>query len=262
MITKDGKIITVDGKGLTFESLVTQANEVTGKDDKTVKDAIQSLCDKINGGASISFVPIAPNTPGLNRGTYEGIDTFTIDTSTQPGHNVPYGNVKGVRKLRYQIPTNLNTMSQWFIRSAFEEIEIIGSTHNITNFDSCFAEEDSLKRIVGEIDFASANSVTYIFSLCKSLEEVRFVPNTLTIDLRIYTTATTVAFSNESFISLANCLSPSVSGKTLSIDLIYYQYIPTIMGYNDNGLFVESEDGTLSLSDFITNIKGWTLGVA
>lgn len=48
MITKDGKIITVNGKGLNFDSLVEQANEVTGKDDKTVRDAVQSLCDNVH----------------------------------------------------------------------------------------------------------------------------------------------------------------------------------------------------------------------
>lgn len=62
MITKDGKIIIVDGKGLNFDSLVAQANEVTGKDDKTVKDAIQSLCDKINSSKIVKTTDILEYT--------------------------------------------------------------------------------------------------------------------------------------------------------------------------------------------------------
>lgn len=46
ILTRDGKFLrTTDGKGLNFDSLITQANAKTGANDKTLGQAVQRLVD-------------------------------------------------------------------------------------------------------------------------------------------------------------------------------------------------------------------------
>lgn len=57
MITKDGKIVVVNGTALSFDSLIRRANSTTGKEDTTLVNAVQSLIDGYGGGGGHSILP-------------------------------------------------------------------------------------------------------------------------------------------------------------------------------------------------------------
>ena len=106
------------------------------------------------------------------------------------------------------------------------------------------------------LNFTKMSRWTNTINIAK-LKEIRFVPNTLSVSPTIAGDRNNM-FSDETWISFANCFNDSVSGTaTIGSDAI--STISSIKGNVVNGLFVADENGTMTLADFITNVKGWTL---
>ena len=111
----------------------------------------------------------------------------------------------------------------------------------VFDFTSCTGSQSGL--------ISTGGNNPYVTSL-------RFVPNTASVPINIKGFK---MLDDASLISVANCLVANVSDKSLTLNDTPKANCATIMGTNDNGTFVADAQGSLSLSDFITNIKGWTL---
>lgn len=95
-------VITPNGKALTFDSLIAQANVVTGEDDKTLTDAVQTLCDGYGqGGATWSEILVLTEFTDMlscARGLYNSIS----DIITYPAY-LCYRGEREYRKFRWMV---------------------------------------------------------------------------------------------------------------------------------------------------------------
>lgn len=102
-----------------------------------------------------------------------------------------------------------------------------------------------------------------------NISYVRFKPNTLNMSgtacLAHGLTGERSVADEESMISTLNVLGETTTGTVQWINSMNLRrsQIESCMGYDDtsNGyhLFVKDPNGTLSLADFVTQVKGWTL---
>jgi len=137
------------------------------------------------------------------------------------------------------------------------ECELNSDTGYVTGeFQSAFANCYALKKITGSPLDATNSSNTNMFYSASALEEVRFKPDTIknSIDM-----SGSSLLTNNTLMSVANGLNSSVTGKTLKLHATPKATCATIMGTNNSGTFEADAQGSLSLSDFITTVKGWTL---
>lgn len=120
-------------------------------------------------------------------------------------------------------------------------------------------QNGNLKSIFGELNFSGVgDSVVGIFNGCSNLEDVIFAENNLN---RAISLSSSSKLTTDSLVSIANGL---VAGNyTLTLHAISKANCNTIMGYVDNtkgyDVFVADESGTVTLSEFITITKGWSL---
>jgi len=121
-------------------------------------------------------------------------------------------------------------------------------------------------KIYGEIDLSLLDgTVPYFWN--PNVEHIEFKPNTCFLTTQFafnYNKAVDflATCDNETIISIGNVLNDNTNGN-LSFPDSAITRISSIMGNNNttNGynLFIPDENGTISLKDFITNIKGWNL---
>ena len=253
----------------SINALTAYANEVTGAEDTTLSDAVGRLCEGYDGGDAVNYLNYATRlgsifmnatnlpvkiefTPqlrsGNNNGDFlngakdaenSGIEltihfTQTTDFSLS---RLLFG-ASGVKKLCLTGNLNLCTSYINILNGAYgvEEIDAI------FDFTSCVGTNDCV------INSSSAPNA--------KLKEIRFAPNTCQQNLNISGFS---VLSDASLVSAGNCLINSISGKTMTLYSALKTRCSTLMGNNENGLFVADENGTMSLSDFITTVKGWTL---
>lgn len=95
-----------------------------------------------------------------------------------------------------------------------------------------------------------------------SVIEIRFVENDVSVSANVQGQY----LSNDSIVSLANALA-SATGVTLTLHANAKTKCNAITGYSESvtvddvtyDRFIADENGTLTLMDFITNVKGWTV---
>lgn len=125
-----------------------------------------------------------------------------------------------------------------------------GSTENVTNMIQWFNGCSSLKKIDGEIDFSSVtedSKVVSMFNGCIDLEEVAFVPGTLTVSLSLANTNLT----KECIIDILNGL-PEIEGEPADRKTLVLTGIPEVLDVDDaiynaacgNGWIIETDKGT------------------
>jgi len=60
-------------------------------------------------------------------------------------------------------------------------------------------------------------------------------------------------------VKFANALNAAASGLTATFHATVKSQLATTMGTVTDGLFTQDASGTVSLQNFITNTKGWTI---
>lgn len=153
--------------------------------------------------------------------------------------------------------SNVILAGMFYYNNVVERIEFVNCEFAPQNFSEFCRTAGKLEEIVGELDFSNTTNVNHIFNGASKLREVRFKANTLKISMA-YINASPL-LSDASLISIANGLSGSVTGQSITLHATPKARCSAIMGVNSNGTFVTSDSGTLSLADFITTVKGWTL---
>lgn len=169
------------------------------------------------------------------------------------------------------VPTNLNGLF-WGLHGGLsntppKKLTLNFDTKNVTNLSSFFRSARNISEVIGEIDFTSATNVASFFfgaetpAIAATLVEIRFKENTLKVSITDWAALT--ALSTDSQVSIANSLNESVTGET--IQGAVFKDRATIIGSSvlsqdqTYHVFVADPSGEMSLADFITNVKGWTI---
>lgn len=122
---------------------------------------------------------------------------------------------------------------------------------------------DKLKTVNARINTVLPNSLTNQFTMDNVLETIYFVENLQTNSIAI----DMAPLSEASLISLANGLNEGVSDKTLNVSSTRVTMCGQITGNSDEVTvdettyhrFVADANGSMTLTEFITTVKGWTL---
>jgi hypothetical protein len=137
-----------------------------------------------------------------------------------------------------------------------------GITLTSTYYDFC-RDAQKLKSIIGAIDFASTALATNSSDAfkCTVLEDIEFVPNHIPFNAAF----TSSALKDTSIVSICNGLSETATGQTLTMTSDVKTRMSAMMGTvsvpsgESYHIFTPDVSGTVSISDFVTNTKGWTL---
>jgi len=144
------------------------------------------------------------------------------------------------------------------LRYGLRKVTITGQFKPGNNVRYMFADDYALTEIDGVLDFSNQNawSLTDCFRACQALETITFVESCIKDNISFLQSS---VLSEASLISIANALNAGVTGKTLSLHATPKASLASIMGTVSDGVFTKDASGSVSLSDFITSTKGWTL---
>ncbi len=144
-----------------------------------------------------------------------------------------------------------------------KSITITGNLQYCTSYDGFLNYPVALQEVNMVFDFTSCATANdcRIASLGSNnhITDMRFAPNTLSFSIDFITKFTAV--NAATLVSLANCLKDDVTGQTLTVTSGQKAICDSTMGVISGGLFVEDQSGSVTLTDFITNTKGWTVSV-
>ena len=127
-----------------------------------------------------------------------------------------------------------------------------------------FYGNSNLEEIYGEpfdtLGIVNSNSMPS-FALCPNLKKIFFKENTIKFNISFINSP---LLEDNTIISIANGLNESVTSQTLTLHATSKAKCSTIMVMVDSTtydykVFVPSESGTISLEEFITIDKGWSL---
>lgn len=143
-----------------------------------------------------------------------------------------------------------------------KSIHFYVDTSKVTSWDRFlyYTTANQLHNVIVDgtpIDFSSMTSWKDTLSF-DGLKEIRFVPNKIAVSSVSINSAYTEEYSDETWVSLVNALKTGWAG-TFAIGATAQTKITSILGDNVSGLFVLNASGTMTLADFVTTIKGWTI---
>ena len=271
-----------------INALTQYANEVTGKQDTTLSDAVGSLVEGYGGGGDVWSNYIGTLSNHFAYAQFDENQDIVLDCSnvvfTSAGDtnvNIPldgmFQNARRMKSIKLiglkRNSNNTTTFNNFVLKdgyySAFSEnlevvsipdMELYCST-SISAFEgrTHLKVVDILFNMSKISNYNSGYNFRRMFQGCSALEEVRFVPNTiLWMNYQIFNVSQVL--SDASLVSIANGLYEGATQyNSLALLSTPKARCSTLMGNNVDGLFVADENGTLTLADFITTIKGWTL---
>jgi len=271
----------------SINALTTYANEVTGGSDTTLSDAVHTLASGYGGGGSILGKYVAILSYRFQYAIFDESQDVVVDCSdveyidTYGSRNTPdmrnmFCNARRLRSITLQ---NLNAysnacdMTEFALKDGIygaysdnlESVSIPNCVITPNTASRAFMGRTKLKSVDITFDmskiaaYSSGYNFRQMFQGCSALEEVRFVPNTiLWMNYQIFNVSQVL--SDASLASIANgLLEGATQYNSVALLSTPKARCSTLMGNNVDGLFVADENGTMSLADFITNVKGWTL---
>lgn len=138
------------------------------------------------------------------------------------------------------------------------EIDVSGwsGTSSITNFNGLFSGCKNLVSLnLSGWDMSAATSFNAQFKNLYSLQN--FVATGATLPSLNMDFSASILLTDESLVNIANAL-PSAS-KTLTLSADAKTRCAAIMGTVTNGVFTVDASGAVTLTNFITTTKGWTI---
>ena len=259
----------------SINALTQYANETTGKQDTTLSDAVGSLVEGYGGGDP--FIAINPFVNIISFKCEEDIlpSTITIDITDLLYLGLPrdWNIDSGLRHViisgdkLIDFTNNINFQQDGskccvgaYQNRGIKDITFVDGLKLTGQLNQMFSYYYDLEAIYGEIDFTNVPSWTYntVFTGCAKLMHIRLKPNSASVISTIPFSGLS-ALDDESLVSISNGLAVVSDTHTLKLHATPKARCSTITGTNDNGTFVADENGTLTLADFITTVKRWTL---
>lgn len=154
--------------------------------------------------------------------------------------------------------------SQAFRQCTAKRIGLGVSLKPATTMALMFYGCSNLEEIYGEpFDTSGITSASNMpsFNMCQNLKKITFKENTINFNINFDSSP---LLEDDTIISIANGLNESATSQTLSLHNTSKAKCSTIMGTVDSTtysykVFIPSDSGTMSLEEFITIEKGWTL---
>lgn len=239
----------------SINALTTYANEVTGASDTNLSDAVHTLASGYGGGEWDEIIAhYVTNAYGLFR------DAILPNNTVLDFHDATL--VDTTDFLRRATAENL----------VIKNLTIIGSMasfardfkSNSLTFVDCVLQPTNCSRafqatiisVLGtEIDMSNSqtNDIMYY---AEKLEDIRFKKSTIHAN---FTFQNCRSLNSNSLISIANALDENNPSTLSSIPTNIKTLLTDTTGTVVDNVFVANESGTMSLADFITTVKGWTL---
>lgn len=264
-----------------IQSLIASINSKTGETDTNLTDAVQTLVDGFGGAKEAKYLTTMSFDSAniqedldIDFAEYPALGDITrlFNYANLNGHKISLRNCRFTDcSYLFSSATNMSEASIDFgetkptnFRSIFyvsgntlEKVTIIGDTSAVTDWVYAFRHSNVLETIDADLDFSSATALNSVFyQNGTNPRNIRVVPNTVKVDFG----TSEANLTNESLVFVANGLDGTVSGKTITFSTTVKNRLSGIIGrIDDDGLFVADENGDTNLSDFITNIKGWSL---
>ena len=170
-----------------------------------------------------------------------------------------------IKNITISLPVGYNNNLQAFAyyRRNLESVTFNCPNLSPTSIEQAFRGCDSLKSILGTPFDLHSCTDTYNLYLAFDcpLRDISFVANTIPRDLGL---SRGYYLTDSSLISIANGLQEEVSFKVTFYSGVKSK-LPTIVGTVDTDetstyhIFTQNDAGDVTLQDFITDIKGWTI---
>lgn len=138
--------------------------------------------------------------------------------------------------------------------SGIEHISILSSTSKVTNYDGFCVGSLELISIDTPLSFASATTQAFAFQLCQKLETITFIASTIKLSISF---ADSPLLTSASLLSIANGLNAAAAPKTLTMHTTAKTNMDNINVDNVGGVAVLGS--AMTLTQFVNNIKGWTI---
>ena len=255
----------------SINALTAYANEVTGQSDMNLSDAVHTLASGYGGGSDELTIGVGLNPSVMNIWFPSSVKTLIIESlvANQNNGRLPTFILDSFRSnaetesiiLNYGThrPVNVIDSFRGGAYSTIKKIVLNVDLSGCTSWDRFLygtAQSQGIEITGTPVDFSAMTRWSDVIRL-KGLKEIRFAPNTLSVSPTITDTYNNM-FSDETWVSFANCFNDSING-TVTVGSNAISTITNITGNNDNSTFVADPNGAMTLADFITTVKGWTL---
>lgn len=254
--------VTLSYKGDDILELSDSGSATLKTGGKYCEDDIAVEYVKPSGGVNIANYLSHMN----NQNLFNGVtlpETVEIHFLYLTNLNSAFRTATGVKNLILSSKNGIGNFTTFSYATA--SIEMIDFTNlkiaSSVNYNGAFWNMTNLKTFVG-LNLSGATNVINIFAGTGKLENLSVVPNSCSISISYNSCS---KLTDNSVISIANSL---ISGNyTLTLHATPKAKLSTIMGTvsqvtDDTGtydFFTADENGTVTLLDFITNTKGWTV---
>lgn len=113
-----------------------------------------------------------------------------------------------------------------------------------------------LETVTGVLNFIGWTNNNYPPSLAApKLKDIQLATDCIKYSARF----SSPYLTDDSLVSIANALSDSVTAMTITHNATAKANCGLIVGTVTDGFFTQDAGGSVTLTDFITNVKGWTL---
>lgn len=248
-----------------YDAVQTKGGTIpTNKNTNNLSTAINS----ISGGAT--EIEWDGNSTNFSRVTIEPtLDKFTFKEAHPSRLTISagYANIADDMFFTFRtMPTTYTLVlnGQALRANAAKKIGFDVSLSSATTMSLMFYGCTNLEEIYGEpfdtSGIVNSNSMPS-FEGCSNLKKIIFKENTTKFNIKFKESS---MLEDNTLISIANGLNESVTSQTLSLHNTSTAKCSTIMGTVDSTtysykVFIPSDSGTMSLEEFITIEKGWTL---
>lgn len=255
----------------SINALTTYANEVTGGSDTNLSDAVHTLASGYGQGSGVNYLDSATRLSNIYNSSHnmpQRIEFSPIEL-TETGDN-GYFVVRAYEEdkiykatidliIHFQQSTPFSLKYFLFQAYGIKTVTFTGNLSYVTDYNSIFDYDNNIESVDALFDFTSctADQNLCLSGRANNITEMRFKENTASVSINISHIGGG-NMTDATLISISNCLVAGAA-KTLSLHATSKARCSTLIGNNDNGTFVADENGTMSLADFITTVKGWTL---
>ena len=249
-----------EGKVVSNGALVAQtARTVTqnGTIDTTLNNSVE-VGVPLNVGLTETISNLnsryqnAVFSPTINKLSLHNTNSYAVQS------RMVCNNLQGVTEVELIVDAGVTTLNYAFSECKATHITIRAGASSCTNYADAFSgnnTETFFVTVDGDVlDLSSATTMNNMIG--KRVKEIRFVPNSAKVNWQMNNCEN---ISDATLVSIANALDGTATGLTLKIHATPKARCQTLMGTVADGVFTADASGTVTLADFITNTKGWTL---